>query len=78
MANETLTAQAGIVLLDAVALLAPLAERRLERGQVGTVVEWLDDATVLVEFSDDDGRAFALAPVAQAALLVLRTAAQAA
>jgi hypothetical protein len=31
--------------------------RGLARGQVGTVVESLDDEAALVEFSDEDGRA---------------------
>jgi hypothetical protein len=58
-------------LLDAVALLTDLPAHQLARGQVGTVVEELDDKTVLVEFSDDQGRAYAVAPSAQADLLVL-------
>lgn len=59
--------------LDAVALLVDVPGEQLARGQVGTVVEELDAATVLVEFSDDDGRAYAVAPCARADLLILRT-----
>src|ERR1700704_3681536 len=44
-------------LLTAVALLTDLPAQRLARGQVGTIVEQLDDKTLLVEFSDDQGRA---------------------
>ncbi len=40
-------------LLDVVALLTDLPEHSIARGQVGTVVERLDDKTLLVEFSDD-------------------------
>jgi hypothetical protein len=58
-------------LLDSVALLADFRPQRLARGQVGTVVEELDDKTLLVEFSDDEGRAYALAPCPRADLLVL-------
>ena len=58
-------------LLDVVALLADRAEEGLARGQVGTVVEPLDDNTLLVEFSDDQGRAYALAPCPRDQLLVL-------
>jgi hypothetical protein len=58
-------------LLDVVALLADISVQRLERGQVGTVVETLDEATVLVEFADDQGRAYAVAPCPPAELLVL-------
>src|SRR5262249_31134725 len=57
--------------LDAVALLTDLPAQRLARGQVGTIVEELDDRTSLVEFSDDQGRAYAIAPCPRAELLVL-------
>ena len=57
--------------LDAVALLTDLPTHRLARGLVGTIVEQLDDKTLLVEFSDDQGRAYAVAPCPQADLLVL-------
>lgn len=59
------------LLLDAVALLTDVPARRLARGQVGTVVEPLDGDTVLVEFSDDEGRAYAVAPCPCSDLLVL-------
>lgn len=58
-------------MLDVVALLDGRPEERLRRGQVGTVVEALDDATVLVEFSDDDGRTYAVSPCRRDRLLVL-------
>lgn len=58
-------------LLDVVALLADLPAHQLARGQVGTIVEQLDDKTSLVEFSDDQGQAYAIAPCARADLLVL-------
>ncbi len=58
-------------LLDVVALLTDLPAQRLVRGQVGTIVEQLDDKTLLVEFSDDQGRAYAVAPCSRADLLVL-------
>ena len=58
-------------LLHAVALLTDLPEQRLARGQVGTIVEELDETTLLVEFSDDEGRAYAIVPCPRADLLVL-------
>ena len=58
-------------LLDVVALLTELPARRLARGQVGTVVEKIDDETLLVEFSDDHGRAYAIAPCRRIDLLPL-------
>jgi hypothetical protein len=57
--------------LDVVALLADLPAQRLARGQVGTVVERLDDKTLLVEFSDDRGSAYAIATCPLADLLIL-------
>ena len=40
-------------------------------GQVGTVVEEIDNRTALVEFSDNHGQAYAVAPCPSRALLVL-------
>jgi hypothetical protein len=57
--------------LDVVALLTDLPTQRLARGQVGTVVEQLDERTLLVEFSDDQGSAYAIAPCTRADLLIL-------
>lgn len=57
--------------LDVVALLTDLPVQGLARGQVGTVVEQLDDKTLLVEFSDDQGHAYSVAPCRGEALLVL-------
>jgi hypothetical protein len=59
-------------LLDVVALLKNIPAHRLVRGQVGAVVERLDDKTFMVEFSDDRGRGYAIAPCARTDLLVLR------
>ena len=64
--------------LDVVALLADRAAEGLARGQVGTVVESLDDRTVLVEFTDNQGRAYAIAPCPRSDLLVLHYIPQAA
>jgi Domain of unknown function (DUF4926) len=58
-------------LLDPVALLTGHAAHGLAPGQVGTVVEVLDPDNCLVEFSDDEGRAYALAPCPESQLLVL-------
>jgi hypothetical protein len=41
-------------LLDVVALLEPIPEQHLLRGQIGTVVEGLDPGYVEVEFLLDD------------------------
>jgi hypothetical protein len=58
-------------LLDVVALLADRPIEGLARGQVGTVVETLGGDTVLVEFSDDEGRAYAVTRCPRNSLLVL-------
>jgi hypothetical protein len=57
--------------LDVVALLTDLPAQQLARGQVGTIVEQLDDKTLLVEFSDNQGRAYAVVPCPGSELLVL-------
>jgi hypothetical protein len=61
----------GPSLLDVVALLSGLATQRLARGQVGTIVEQLDENILLVEFSDEQGRAYAVAPCPLTELLPL-------
>lgn len=45
-----------INVLDVVALLVDIPEHGLVRGQVGSVVERLDDHVFEVELSDDEGR----------------------
>jgi hypothetical protein len=51
---------AEIELHSVVALLEDLPEQGLVRGQVGTVVEVWVPGVYEVEFSDDDGRTYAL------------------
>ncbi len=58
--------------LDVVALLSDIPDKGILRGQVGTVIETLGEATVLVEFSDDNGRALAILPCPRSELLALR------
>ena len=58
-------------LLDVVALLADRPADALTRGQVGTVVETLTDDAVLVEFSNEAGRPYAIMPCGRSELLVL-------
>ena len=57
-------------LLDTVALLE-LPEKQLHRGQVGTIVEELAKDVYEVEFSDDEGRTYALLPLREAQLITL-------
>ena len=54
---------AGIEMHSVVALLEDLPEEGLVRGQVGAVVESWAPGVYEVEFSDDDGRAYAMVAV---------------
>lgn len=66
--NET------IKLLDVVALVVDLPQRKLVKGQVGTVVEVLAPDVFEVEFSDDEGQTYAMLPLRTEQLLVLHYA----
>jgi hypothetical protein len=59
-------------ILDVVALTENLPERGLYRGQVGTVVEALAPDIFEVEFSDDEGRAYASVALKAEQLMALR------
>lgn len=61
----------GIRMLDVVALTEDIPAQGLVRGQVGTIVELIDREVCEVEFSGDDGRTYALAPLARRQLLIL-------
>jgi hypothetical protein len=71
MAGKQHSKNDGPSALDVVALLADFPAVGLARGQVGTVVELLDKDFVLIEFSDDQGSAYAIAPCPRSELLVL-------
>jgi len=58
--------------LDVVALLRDIPEAKLVQGQVGTVVEALGESAYEVEFSGDDGRAYAMLGIKEEDLMVLR------
>jgi hypothetical protein len=57
--------------LDVVALLVDVPDHGLARGHVATVVEELGDDAVLLEFSDDQGRAYATLASPRSQLLTL-------
>ena len=61
----------SIDLLDVVALIEELPQRKLRRGQVGTVVELLAPDVFEVEFSDNEGRTFASLALRADQLIVL-------
>ena len=60
-----------IKLLDVVALLEDLPELNLYRGQVGTIVEVYEPGVFEVEFSDLNGRAYAIETLTANQLMVL-------
>jgi hypothetical protein len=78
METESRERQETSALVDTVALLSDMPAHGLVRGQVGTVVEALDRETLLVEFSGDEGRAYAIASCPRDDLLFLRTVRRAA
>ena len=58
-------------LSDVVVSLDPWPGEGVERGQVGTVVERLDQGRVLVAFSDIKGKTQAVLPIKRSRLFVL-------
>lgn len=62
----------GLDILDVVALTEELPGRGLYRGQVGTIVEILGPGVFEVEFSDDEGHAYASVALEAGRLLALR------
>ena len=54
-----------------VALTEPVAEHRLRRGDVGTVVEEWEPGVYEVEFSDEQGRAVAMVALRADQLMAL-------
>jgi hypothetical protein len=60
-----------ISVFDVVALTEDLPQYGLRRGQVGTVLEYLAPGVFEVEFSDNDGRAYASLGLRDDQLMVL-------
>lgn len=58
-------------LLDVVTLLENLPDRGLQQGQVGTIVEILPPDAFEVEFTDNDGRTYAMLALRQSQFIVL-------
>jgi uncharacterized protein DUF4926 len=58
-------------LLDVVALLEDSPSDGLVRGQVGTIVEVLEPGVFEIDFSDVNGRSYAIAPFRTDQLLLL-------
>lgn len=60
-----------IKLLDVVAVVEDLGSEGLRRGTVGTVVERWENGVFEVEFSDNDGKAYAFAALRPEQLMKL-------
>ena len=60
-----------IELLDVVALTEDLPEHGIYRGQVGTAVEIWAPGVFEVEFSDNEGRAYAMLALKESQLMLL-------
>jgi hypothetical protein len=58
-------------LLSEVAVLEDMPEKGLIRGQVGTVVELLTPSVAEVEFSDDQGRTYAMVALRSEEVIML-------
>jgi hypothetical protein len=70
-----------IALLSPVALIEDVPEQNLSKGQMGTVVEFLQrdgEEALLVEFSDETGQTYAMADLKPPQLLALHRNPQAA
>jgi hypothetical protein len=70
-----------IPLLTPVALTEDLPGHKLTRGQIGTVVEYLEregEHAVLVEFSDEEGQTHAIVDIRPEHLIVLHRKTEAA
>lgn len=59
-------------LLDTVALMVDMPTLNLYRGQVGTIVEEYEPGVFEVEFSDLQGRTYALETLEASQLMLLR------
>ena len=61
----------NLKLLDVVALLKDVPQQKLAVGQVGTIVELLDNNSFLVEFCNNKGETLSIVSVKAADLLLL-------
>lgn len=61
----------AIKMLDVVAITEDIADRKLARGQVGTIVEILRPGVFEVEFCDNVGRTYAMLALKGEQLMLL-------
>jgi hypothetical protein len=60
-----------IKLLDVVALLKEVPEKKLLRGQIGTVIECYTNTEFEVEFSDNKGRTISMLTLSTDEIMLL-------
>jgi Domain of unknown function (DUF4926) len=60
-----------IKLLDVVALLKEVPEKKLLRGQIGTVIERYTDTDFEVEFSDNNGKTISMMTLSTDEIMLL-------
>ena len=60
-----------IKLLDVVALLKEVPEKKLLRGQIGTVIERYTDTEFEVEFSDNNGKTISMLTLSTDEIMLL-------
>ena len=56
-------------ILDVVVLTEPTPSHKLRKGELGTIVEILDDDVFLVEFADTKGVTYAMIPLKATTLM---------
>lgn len=69
--KKNYTGEASLKLQDVVALLNDIPNERLVKGQVGTVVEALDEGVYEIEFADKQGRTLASLALLDSELMLL-------
>ncbi len=58
--------------LNSIALLKNIPKKNLSKGQVGTVVEKLDENTFEIEFTNSNGETILTTPLPEKDLILLR------
>lgn len=58
-------------ILDIIALLSDISEKKLIKGQVGTIVEYLDNDMYEVEFCNKQGQTISVLPIDEKSMLLL-------
>ncbi|MGB3779996.1 MAG: DUF4926 domain-containing protein [Tunicatimonas sp.] len=71
MMEKNYNSRTSLKLLDTVALLKDVPGEKLIKGQVGTIIEMLEEGVYEVEFADKQGRTIASLALAVEELMLL-------